>query len=308
MSKKLNQLPGHTRRLRRLGLALSLLLLATSARPALPDFDPSRVTWSGLQYEAGKIGITLGTHLDLDRGPVGGALIEPPEGSAKMPGSSGAWHLSIESRLLKRGDLLELWFDPADGSTFQRSELETGGKGKGDRIRIYRYTAEGIYQVTREPPETGPRPDPENWAKTDDYFARYPAELPAGTAVTQPAALFYLMSVAELSSPGDRIEAHVFSKGKVWRVKIEVLGTTQLDVDYKDGEKTVDGPVDALELSLDGQPAVGQAEAGEGFVFLGLTGDKRIFLSPTLRVPLQITGTIKHAGSGTVKLRSVVRD
>ena len=63
-----------------------------------------------------------------------------------------------------------------------------------------------------------------------------------------------------------------------------------------------------------GGAAVGGSEARPGgpgeadFKLLGLTGEKRIFLSPELRVPLMLTGTIENVGKGRIKLKRVYRD
>lgn len=285
-------------------LVVGALLLAS---PTVgEELDPLRVSWSKARLVARKGVISLGSNIEiqaLSKSTAMADLIEPGDRKPIQP--EDPWHMSISTRVLRASSVVRLWFNPGDGASLQRSELETGkGKNK-DRLRTYRYTEDGVYKITREP--RGDSYDhPEKWAQTSDSFDEFPPN--ARVAVTEPAALFYLLSVADLSKPGDLLQANIFSKGNVIKLTMTVEAISSVGVDYTEsyasGKRKVKDTVEALELSVDGQPATA-GSGGADFRLLGLSGEKRIFLSPTLRIPILLTGRIRGVGKGRVQLKEV---
>ncbi|RMH15118.1 MAG: hypothetical protein D6696_21570 [Acidobacteria bacterium] len=130
----------------------------------------------------------------------------------------------------------------------------------------------------------------------------------AGLVVTQPAALFYLVTSDALARPGDRLEVLAYSRRKLHRLTLEVKGAIRLRARYdeeRSGETSRrDGEVEALEIAVHAVP-LGEAEESD-FRFLGLSGDVSILLEPATRLPLEVRGRIPIAGRVRVVLRRVV--
>ncbi len=277
-----------------------------------PRLEPSRLGWSQLSYRASKLAVSVTSAVQLESRPAAAAaaaLIERSEGEALDPEGAEVLYLTIATKLLGRESQLSMWFDPLDGAAFQRVALESGKKAKRNRHRTNRFTSNGVYRLGRRPEEKEVGLPHEQWTRTSESFERYSNSLAPGARVTEPAALLYILSASDLSSKGDSVCVYVFSKGHVMLVEMVVHGNSQIKVDYIEesaaGERRVSGQVETLEISLDGQALDRQTEEGD-FEFLGLRGDVRLYLDKTLRVPLQLSGTIKYAGKGNFRLRRVV--
>lgn len=291
--------------LTRLLLFVGALLLPVAV--AGEELVPSRVSWSRARLVAKKGIFSLGSDVEIQRLSSAAAadLIEPGQGRAIEP--RDPWHLRLSTKLLGASSVVRLWFNAGDGATLQRTELETGRSRKRDRLRTYRYTDQGVYKTTQRPGDDS-YDRPQTWARSDDHFDEFPDLPSARKAATEPAALFYLLSVADLSETGDRLQVNLFSKGKIIRLSVVVKATTSVAVNYVEtsagGKRKVKEKVESIELSVFGRPA----ETGSGtadFKLLGLSGEKRIFLSPTLRIPILITGRIDGLGKGRIELKGV---
>ncbi len=276
-----------------------------------PGLEPSRLVWSQLSYRASKLTVSVTSEVKLESLPAAtaaAALIEPSEGEALGPEGAEVLSLTIATKLLGRESQLSMWFDPLDGAAFQRVELGSGKKARSNRHRTNRFAPNGVYRLGRSPEEKEVGLPHEQWTRTSESFERYSQPLPPGARVTEPAALFYILSASNLSSKGDRASVHVFSKGHVMRVEMVVRGNSQTKADYIEespaGERRVSGQVETLEISLDGQALDLQTEEGD-FEFLGLRGGVRLYLDKIIRVPLQLSGKIKYVGKGNVRLRRV---
>ena len=287
-------------------LVVAALLLA--APTVGEELDPARLTWSKGRLAAKKGMVSLGSDIEIQRlskSAVTADLIEPGRGQGIQP--KDPWHLQISTKILGASSVLRVWFNAGDGATLQRTELEAGRSRKRDRLRTYRYTDDGVYGTTQRPGDDS-YDHPERWAQSDDYFDEFPDVPSARVAVTEPAALFYLLSVADLSKPGDRLRANLFTKGKVVKLTVVVEKISPVDVDYVEtsarGERRVKETVEALELSVEGRPAAA-GSGGADFKLLGLSGKKQIFLSPTLRIPILLTGKIESVGKGRIELKEV---
>ena len=290
-------------------VALCYLLVFVAAAPmAGQDLDPSRLKWSKARLVAKKWPFSLASDIEVRRVSEIDArseLIDASGRNALMP--TNPWRFGIETKLLRVRSKVGLWLNAADGAALQRNELKTGRGKKKDRLRTYRYTDEGVLKVTQRPGDAG-YDHPETWARTDEYFYQFPEVSTARVAVTEPAALFYLLSASDLTKTGDRLHANLFTKGKLVRLTIAVEGLATVDVDYVErsarGERKVKQETEALEVSLSGRPVA----AGSGaldFKFLGLSGEKRVYLSRELRIPVLLTGKIRGAGKGRIQLKEV---
>jgi hypothetical protein len=289
---------------------LALGLLSTSA--VGEGLDPSRVDWSKARLAAKKGLVSLGSDVEIERLSTSSArssLIDASGGAAIQP--DNPWLLSIGTKVLGAESQVRLWFNAPTGATLQRSELETGKGEKKDRLRTYRYTDEGVLKVTQRPGSGGSYDHPEKWARDDEHFYDFPEVPTARVDVTEPAALFYLLSVADLEKPGDQLRANLFTKGKLVKLTVAVEDAIEIEVDYLErstrGERRVKDSIPVLELSVSGRPAAASSGSGD-FKLLGLAGEKKIFLSPTLRIPVLLTGKLEKIGKGRIELKELTVD
>ncbi len=217
--------------------------------------------------------------------------------------------LKLGSRLMGRRSSLDLWLDPATAAAFQRTQLETGQRIRHNRYRALRFADGGVLSTTARPADDEIGKPHTEWSLVSGDFREYPLLDGGELAVTEPSALFYVLSTSELERPGDRVTTHVYSKNRLLRVELIVEESTQIEVDYMEAtprsERQVRSRRDALRILIRSQPLDGRPEAG-GFELLGLRGDVYVFLDPHLRLPLQISGDIRYAGRGNVRLRRAV--
>ena len=133
-----------------------------------------------------------------------------------------------------------------------------------------------------------------------------PAELAAEDVVTEPSALFYMLSAADFSKPGESRSLVLYSRDALMRVELKALGMESLRVDYVEespsGTRKVKGRKDAMRIGITARPLV---DTGSEFELLGLRGDVSMYLDPETGAFLQMTGKIKVVGTIHIKLQSV---
>lgn len=294
--------------------SLVLLLLGASAPAGSaaepPAYDPSRVRWQALSYRVSKFGFAVDSEVELRSGGDGeqGEAATPSESEPALPVSgSETLLLSLETRAFQRRSDLRLWLDSRTAAARRRVQIETGNRLKRNRFRELRFEREGFHSRLRRPADNEIGMPPATWSRSRESFSRYPHG--CCEAVSTPAALFYIFSVAELARPGDRIELHLVSKSRLFRVELVAIGESRLQSDFVEqsaaGEKRITGSREILEITLRGRE-VGPGEQEQGFEFLGLRGDVRLALDRQLGVPLEISGAIRYVGRGRVRLRRIV--
>lgn len=284
--------------------ALVVAFVAPRLAAAPAPFDPSRVAWTELRFTASKLFLKAHSEVHLDELPgaeARRALFPPAEGEGLEPPPEGTLLVTVHSRFLGKETTDRVWLGAGDGTTFQQYALRHGKKGYWKR---FRYTAGGVDRL-RVSPATAAEGElpPESWSKVERSFVTY-GEAAAGCAVVAPpAVLFYAVSAAALTAPGDRLALCVYSKDRVIPVTVEVEGAEAIDVDYTaDGERHR-GEVAALHLAV--RPQETGAEEGSKLELLGLEGPVEIFLDPERRIPLLLRGRIPPAGRVNVALEAV---
>lgn len=276
------------------------------------DFDPSRIPWEELDFRAKKLGVVATTDVRLKTvapSQATSALIEPGGAEGVKVDDSQVVLLGIGSRLMGLDSEVNIWLNP-DGSALQRNQISTSNKVKRNRDKTNRYTPRGVYSLVRRPTESEVGRPSNEWSAVTDRFHGFPDALGADDAVTEPAALFYILSAANLKQPGDKTRFYSFSKKTVLRVELVVEEISRIKVEYDEiskqgGKRTIQGEVDALRISVGGAP-VGPEAAKSDFQFLGLHGDIELFLDRQTRVLLQATGRINGLGKGRVRLQRAV--
>lgn len=292
-----------------LTLAVAVAVLVIAGRPArgqLPvSFDPERVAWSRLEYKASKFGLSITSRISLGTVSTKRAeedLIPAGEYPGISPAGPEVLRLRILSSVLGRDSTSDLWFDPLRAVAYQTVQLTTGSR---HRYRAYRFTDRGVYSLLRKPEKGQEQLSPDLWSDTHGQHFPHPKWAGERLVVTSPTALFYILSVADLSRVGDHLEIPVFSRTNVDLLIIKVEEVERLKVNYVDvsaaGEKRIKVRMDTLRLSLRARPL--DASASSEFELIGLQGDVEIHLDPRTRVPLEISGRVPRAGKVRIRLK-----
>lgn len=292
-----------------IALALQLAPAAGSPVPGLtPPLDPSRVTWTSLTFRASKLGLSTTAKVELGKVPAArasGEMIVVEDAPGIPPRAPETFVSRVRTSFLGRDSLATLWFDPRDGEALQRYQLETGRR---HRFKAYRFSHRGVHTLRRYPADGEEDLPHERWSDRSQRFDPYP-EAARNLAVIEPAALFYVLSAADLSSTGDLLKIPAYSRSRVILLEIRVEGLTRLPVDYQrdsgNGDKArVRGDADVLHLTVHPRPWTGAEDAD--FELIGLRGDVDVFLDLQTRVPVEVQGKVKIAGRVHIRLQEVV--
>ncbi len=277
--------------------------------------DPGRLQWSRLEYRASKFGISLTAEVELDAVPAAqaaAAFVSAGGERGLAPRGRETLRMVLDSRLPGRESTVAFWFEPDTAGALQREQLETGRKARRNRHKVARFTGGGVFHVVRRPTDGEVGLPHQRWSEGSEDFQRFQGL--DGAAVTEPAALFYVLAVGGLERPGDRVSLPMISKGRLFHVDLEVAGSERVRADYRvegpQGRQEVDGPVEALHVRLTPRPLGGggsEEDSDAVFEFLGLRGDVDLYLDPALRAPVLISGQLRWVGRGHIRLQRLVR-
>ena len=277
-------------------------LLLASATPAA-TYDPEAVAWSRLELEATKFFLTARSAVELAGRPSREAVAEllvPTQGHGLAPRGTESFRVDLHTRILNRDSRVRFWFDPGDARALQRSSYDRSKKRS--RHRTYRYTRDGVFRRTLNPADGEVDRPYASWSRVDEHFVPLPA---AGSAVTEAAALLYLIPAGDFRAPGDRQRVRVFTRGKVREVDVAAAGKERIRVSYAEvsdaGERRVEGEVEALRVAV--RPLAAAGEDKDDFKLLGLEGDIDIFLEPRTRALLLVRGKVDLAGTVHLRLK-----
>ncbi len=284
--------------------------LLAAATVASAGYDPDRVAWSRLEFQATKFFLTARSEVELTTRPSSEAVSEllAPGGAQKgrglAPRGAESGVLDIRTRILSRDSRVRFWFDPGDARALQRSSHDTSKKKL--RHRTYRYTRGGVFSHTLRPADGEDQRPYSGWSRVDDHFV---GVAPAGgPPVTEAAGLLYLLPAGDFHAPGDQQRLRVYTRGRVREVDVKVVGKEHITVDYVEisgvGERAVDGKIETLRIAV--RPRVGAGEDSGDFKLLGLEGDIDIYVEPKTRVPLLVSGKVEIAGTVRLRLRRAV--
>ena len=288
------------------------LLLAIGGYPLSslaqdPGLDPSRVKWTSLSYKTRLLffGMNIEVKLNqISQATSRAALLEPKHGEGTMPQTDPTYRIDLGTRILGRNSFISLWFDP-DGTAFQRTQTDTGKK---HRVKTYRVLKNGYYSLQAKPKENEKKLPPKMWTDIGEgknIFNTFP---PTGTIITEPTALYYLVSASPLEKPGDRFEQYIFTKHGIYRLNLQAVGYQNIRVKFernqRPGKETVfNDDFAALHIRLNGVPI--DPAAQDDFDLLGLKGDIDLYMDPESRVLVQISGKIDIVGYTDIRLQAV---
>ena len=304
------------------GLGLGLLLyLAAGAGFAEAEstcdqpLDAGQVAWTELVLQAQKFTATLNAQIRLTAVPatqLGPALPKSPHGTPVPASGPDLCHLvlnmGIDATFRAHVQIVnEVWFNPGTAEALGRSRLR---RGQDDFKKIYRFTRQGVFRHRREPLNKKERLlEPEKWTDVKDSFYAYDLPQLGCTFVSERLALLYILSMAHWAEDSKPLSLCVFGKRQLHRVTLRPRGLYPLTVDYFEksahGETRHQGPVQALKIVVETLPLDSTLKADEDFSLMGLHRELIIYIDPTLRIPLQISGSTPAAGRMDLKLRRV---
>ncbi|MBN1848350.1 MAG: hypothetical protein JW932_07175 [Deltaproteobacteria bacterium] len=269
--------------------------------------NPSQVQWSGLYYQThvlffpAKVNIHLSQiHLSASQE----AMLIPKQGQGVMARTDPSFRIDIYSKIVSRSSLIKLWFDP-DGMSFQRTQIETGGK---KRIKTYRILTNGFYSREIKPDKDEGDLPPDKWSLVNDGFKIFTEMPPHGTVISEPSALFYLVSASALNMPGDERIEYIFTKHGIYQVRLHAAEYDTIKMEYEISEggivKTSAGKHETLSIRMSAVP-LDPLEKNE-FELLGLKKDIHLYMDPRTRVLLQISGRSDIVGRMDIKLKKVI--
>jgi len=207
------------------------------------------------------------------------------------------WELLVEESIADNRAQETQLLIPGSGYLLQRSRLTSG---KDTRLKEYRYAAEDLVRIRREPDSKRDLPST-RWPVTSRRDIPYP-ELEEGAVLTSmPALLLVAGSVAE--APGQAATVYVHGDVNFYRVRLSVVGEEQVEVDYSlvGGEQRMQGRRTAIVVGLQVDP-VGTPRGDPEFSLLGLDGQVSILLDAQSRLPLQVRGRAPRIGETHINL------
>ena len=287
-------------------LVFCLNSYAQLAQAQQTRLDPSRVKWTGLHYESYILFFSMNVEAQLKqitRTDSSNSLITPKHGRGTMPQMDPTYRIDVDSTILGRNSLINLWFDP-NGNAFQRTQTDTGSK---QRVKTYRILTNGYYSRETRPQKNETALPPNKWTKVgegDKTFNKLP---PKDAIIAEPTSLYYLVSASTLNKPGDKFQLYIFTKHGIFQLNLQAIDYQEIDSDYtlhQNGHKqSTQGKFKTLHIRMNATP-LDPAEGGN-FDFLGLKGDIHLYMEPQSRVLLQISGEADIIGHTDIKLKEV---
>jgi hypothetical protein len=268
--------------------------------------DPSRVKWKSLDYKTHIVFFGMKIKVQMNQISLAtskAALLTPKQGEGAMPQADPTYRLDMATGILGRNSFISLWFDP-DGTAFQRTQTDTGKK---HRVKTYRILQNGYYSFQAKPKENEKELPADKWSDIGEGNNKFNSLPPAGTVITEPTALFYLVSASPLNKPGDKFQQYIFTKHGIYQVDLHAVDYQKLEVNFKSNQSgkkrsIYNDEFKALHIRMTGIP-IDPAAQGD-FEFLGLKGDIDLYLDPETRVLVQISGSLDIVGYTDIVLRS----
>ncbi len=269
--------------------------------------DPSRVKWHSLNYKSYVVFFSMNVKVQLkpiSQAATSTALLTPPKGQGTMPRMDPSYRIDLNSKLLGRKSFISLWFDP-DGKAFQRTQTDTGSK---QRVKTYRILDNGYYSHETKPKQNETELPPGKWTQVGEGNKTFSKMPPGGSIVSEPTALYYLVSASSLDKPGDIFEKYIFTKHGIYQLRLHAVDYQEIETDYNrvqhDQKQPVQGEHKTLHITMNATPL--DPAGANDFDFLGLKGDIHLYMEPSTRVLLQISGKADIIGRTDIKLKEVV--
>ncbi|VAW85386.1 hypothetical protein MNBD_GAMMA16-1665 [hydrothermal vent metagenome] len=269
-----------------------------------------QLNWSQLTYKATLLGFSVKSKIDLVSIPTNETdviLMDTDPHVAVASSSKNNYYMTLHTKLLGRDMRTMIWFDPADVRALQRVRLETGAKQ--NEYKAYRFTENGTFMIRKKPKNGEAKLPHEKWTNINSEHSKLPHKVSNQLMLAEPASLFYIVSVADLSTPGDAIELPMLSRGKVVMVKLTVENQQTYQADYtkkkSSKEKEIKQDIDALEISIRARSLENPNETYD-LKIAGLKGNLRFIIDQKTHIPLELSGKMKVLGTVRFKLEEIV--
>ena len=282
---------------------------------AFLKLDPSRIAWTHLSFHAKNFWVEVTTDIQLKSLPattVEALLLASPRGVPIKPATPNARQMAINTTIdpvfgPPVSINYQVWFNPEDAAVLGRIRLR---RGEDDLIKIYRFTDQGVFRQRKAPKNAKEVSlEPEKWTNAQDSFYPYnPADLGC-PIVSGRLLLIYIISAVDIAKRDQSQSLCVFGKEQLHRVRLRNEGLQPVEFKhvFKDQQTAVQkkGTVKALKIAVAADPIEPDREEPEDFSFLGLHKDIVIYIDPTSRLPIQVSGTIPMVGNVSLKLSEV---
>ena len=293
----------------KLKIILLSLFIGLSSYPLLTHaqdsrLDPKLVKWTNLHYKASVLFFSVNVKYTLKKISLAdskSALLKPTKGTGTMPTMDPTYRIDLDSKIMGRKSFISLWFDP-NGTAFQRTQTDTGSK---KRVKTYRILTDGYYSREAKPKENEEDLPPNKWTQIGEgakTFNKLPSK---GAIITEPTALYYLVSASSINKPGDKFEEYIFTKHGIFSLKLRAVDYKEIETNYKSNKggkkQSVQGETKTLHITMNAT-ALDPADADD-FDFLGLKGDIDLYMDPASRVLVQISGKADYIGRTDIKLK-----
>jgi hypothetical protein len=276
------------------------------AVPVLPlsALDGRRVSWTGLEYTARKIGATATIAVIVRDVPVAAAAPEwlsVSEGSPIVPSGDAVILIESQTSLVGRTFVDRLWFDGRGAGAIQIADTETGHRV---HCRTYRLCRQGFVFEERLPGAKEETLASSQWSRITRSWRAFPTDLRFPAAVTGPMGLLWATAAAGEMKTGDAVTFPVLVRGQVEEVRLRIEGPAAAEVDFlesRDGRETrVRGLVGVQRASLTARP-IGAA-SGSRFRMFGLEGDIQLLWDPRRGLPVELSGDVRLLGHLVIRL------
>jgi len=207
------------------------------------------------------------------------------------------WVLQLEESVAGNTAQETQLLAPGSGDLLQRSRLTSGGN---KRLKEYRYAAEKVVRIRREPVSSQDLP-PAQWPVTSRRDIACPALGEGAVLTSMPALLLAVGSVVE--TPSHVATVYVHGDINFYRVRLSVTGEEQVEVDYElaGGLQRIKGERTATVVGLQVEP-VGAPRDDPEFSLLGFESQVSILLDKQTRLPLQVRGRAPRIGETYINL------
>ena len=230
------------------------------------------------------------------------ASASTPQAEFRTSASGGALLIDLSHSVLNVHSRTQTWIDPEQRVALQRITARTNSKGTG--YKGIRYADTGV-EVLRH---SVAKDQVANWSEAKSSFKAYPAWMGDDVAVTDPAALFQLLTNPALRSPGDGLQFPVLSRDNLVLIEVSVVESTSLSADFiqttAGQSKRVKGKREVQILTVDARH-LDPDSSEDDMELLGMEGDLKFYVDADLRVPLRLVGRVPKIGRVSLDLKSI---
>jgi hypothetical protein len=292
--------------------AILLLVLLLLAAPASTANSCGSAPWSMLEFERKSIWGTANSRIELKKkssAEVESEWQNPARRDYLMP-LENVWELTVAATVGSNEAHLQLLLAPNSAAIYQRNRFTIGRKNR--RNKFYRYHADGVTRVRRDPLPGEVDLPPAQWSKTSLEEVSFP-HLPANSVVTTPYALLILASSLPFTAnanegAGRGAEIYIHTDHNLYQVDLERGEDSSLQASYllydsngKDQRHEEKRRVETIHLRAH---ATAHAPDKPDFELLGLRGELTLLVDSETRLPLRLMGTAPRLGKAHLDLKT----